>query len=194
MAFIRRRTTASGGLSTTLVEAYRDASGKPRQRVLANMYGAGTSLEALARLAALRERLRKEKAQLESEIEATSAVYRAITTMSLHGHQFPPAERKGVDQFLSSRNHVVKRLKKVDAALARIQKDGTAIKKHCNASPNEIQRAIRQYKKQLDEAEAVVFGAAGMLACAKEELRRLSPFDAEDVYKGAQRFLRDIPL
>ncbi len=58
MAFVRRRTTTSGGLfttpgvCTTLIESYRDTSGRPRQRILANLYREATPLEALAKLAA----------------------------------------------------------------------------------------------------------------------------------------------
>jgi hypothetical protein len=35
MAYVRKQ---AGSLSTTLVEAYRDKSGRPRQRILANLH------------------------------------------------------------------------------------------------------------------------------------------------------------
>ena len=197
MAFVRRRKTKSGGVSMALVEAYRDANGRPRQRILANLYGAATPLEALAKLAAQRERLRKEKGALESEITGSADSYKAITTGSLHGYRFSPAERKEINRFLSARERVIKRLKIVDAALARIQKDGVAIKKHCDASPAEVQAAIRRYKKQLDDAEAMILGASFGLDQAKRELRRLSPFgtgDVNDVNKELKRILRDLPM
>lgn len=68
MAFVRTRTTASGTVSTTLVESYRTTSGKPRQRVLANLHGAESVLESLAKLAAQRETLKKEMGDLEPEV------------------------------------------------------------------------------------------------------------------------------
>ena len=69
MAFVRKRETKTGAVSTTLVEGYRDDGGRPRQRVLANLHGAETTLEALARLAAQRQELRKERAELAPEVK-----------------------------------------------------------------------------------------------------------------------------
>ncbi len=197
MAFVRQRKLKSDGVSTALVEAYRDANGRPRQRLLANLYGAATPLEALAKIAAQRERLRKEKGALESEMTGSADYYKAITGLSTHGHRFSPAERKDIDRFLSARGRVIKRLKIVDAALARIQKNGGVIKKHCDASPAEVQAAIRRYKKQLDDAETMILGAAFYLdqvKQAKRELRRLSPFSTRDMEKELKQILRDLPL
>ena len=92
---------------------------------------------------------------------------------------------------------MIKRRKTVDAALARIQKDGGAIKKHCDASPAEVQAAIRRYKKQLDDAETMILGAAfyfDRVKQAKRELRRLSPFSTRDMEKELKQILRDLPL
>jgi hypothetical protein len=47
---------------------------------------------------------------------------------------------------------------KVEASLAAIEKEGAIIKKHCTASSDEIQAAIRAYKTELRDAEALVFG------------------------------------
>ena len=52
MAFVRQRKTKAGSSSTALVGAHRDDQGRPRQRVLANLYGAQDTLTALAKLAA----------------------------------------------------------------------------------------------------------------------------------------------
>ena len=155
---------------------------------------AATPLEALAKLAALRERLRKEKGALESEITGSADYYKAITGLGLQGYRFSPADRKEIDRFLSARNRVIKRLKIIDAALARIQKDGAAIKKHCSASPAETQAAIRRYKKQLDAAETLALGVAFGVHQAKQELRRLSPFGTRDVEKELKQILRQLPL
>ena len=48
MAYVRKRTTKAGSVSTTLVESYRDETGRPRQRVLANLHGEPDTLRALA--------------------------------------------------------------------------------------------------------------------------------------------------
>ncbi len=62
----------------------------------------------------------------------------------------------------------------MDADLARIQNDGAVIRKHCDASPTEVQAAIRKYKKKLEEADLVVLGAEFFLDQHKRDLRRLS--------------------
>jgi hypothetical protein len=49
MAYIRRRTSKAGAISTALVEAYRDGQGRPRQRLLANLHGELTPLKCFAR-------------------------------------------------------------------------------------------------------------------------------------------------
>ncbi len=68
MAFVKKRTTKSGSITTTLVESFRDEKGRPRQRVLANLHGMPDILSALAKLAAQRERLRKEKESLAENV------------------------------------------------------------------------------------------------------------------------------
>ena len=60
MAYVRTRTTKAGTLSTALVEAYRDAQGRPRQRLIANLHGEPTPLRALAKLIVLRDTLHGE--------------------------------------------------------------------------------------------------------------------------------------
>ena len=194
MAFVRRRNTKSGGLSTALVESYRDASGRPRQRILANLYGAETPLEALAKLAAQRERLRKERAFRQSELDGTAEDYKVVTMGGLQGHRFTPQERKKIDRFLSDRRRVEARIKKIDSALARVQKEGVVVRKHCTASQAEIQTAVRRYKKQLGEAEAAAVVSEHMHDLTKKKLRRLSPFGAETPDKGLKEFLRELPL
>jgi hypothetical protein len=59
MPYVRTRTTKAGATSTTLVEAYRDEKGRPRQRVLANLHGEPDALSALVKLAYQREELQK---------------------------------------------------------------------------------------------------------------------------------------
>jgi hypothetical protein len=173
-----RETTRAGTISTALVEAYRDKQGRPRQRVLANLRGEPEPLKALAKLAAQREVLRKEGKVLVAEAEAANQFYEVVTQNALHGFQYSAEQRKEIDDLMRQRERLLKRLAKVEASLAAIEKDGIIIKKHCTASPDEIQAAIWAYKTELRDAEALVFGlelaANDELKRAKAALRRLS--------------------
>jgi hypothetical protein len=71
---------------------------------------------------------------------------------------------------MRQRDRLLRRLAKVEASLAAIEKDGIIIKKHCTASPDEIQAAIRAYKTELRDAEALVFGLE--FAARNDELKR----------------------
>jgi hypothetical protein len=68
MAYVRTRTTKAGTLSTALVEAYRDAQGRPRQRLLANLHGEPTPLQALAKLTVQWDVLHGEMEELLAEV------------------------------------------------------------------------------------------------------------------------------
>jgi chromosome segregation ATPase len=173
-----RETTRAGTISTALVEAYRDKQGRPRQRVLANLRGEPDPLKALAKLAAQRQALRKESKALVAEAEAANRFYEVVTQNALHGFQYSAEQRKEIDDLMRQRERLLRRLAKVEASLATIEKEGAIIKKHCTASPDEIQAAIRAYKTELRDAEALVFGlelaANDELKRAKAALRRLS--------------------
>ncbi len=174
MAFVRKRETKAGSVSTTLVEAYRDEAGRSRQRVLANLHGADTILEALARLAAQRQELRKERAELAPEVKYAEEFYEVVMTSTAAGHKYSRDERKKIDPLLRARKKLLKRLGKVEALLAQIERDGAIVKKHCGASPEQIQAAIKIFQKELDRARALVLGSEAHLYMAKEGLRRLS--------------------
>ena len=75
MAFIRKRTTRRGVISTALVESYRQ-DGKIRHRLIANLHGAENLVAALGRLAAEREAVRKERAELEPSIRTPKSFIR----------------------------------------------------------------------------------------------------------------------
>jgi hypothetical protein len=169
MAFVRTR-----GTTTTLIEAYRDDSGRSRQRPLANLHGEPDLLSALAKLAARRDDLRKEKAALAADAVDANKFYEIVTLNSLQGKQYSAAKRKEIDTLMRQRNRLLARMAKVEVALAAIQKDGAAIKKHCNASPDEVQAAIRAFKEKLHEAEAMSLGLEFGFKEAKAKLRRLS--------------------
>jgi small-conductance mechanosensitive channel len=178
MAYIRTRTTKAGSVSATLVEAYRDEGGRPRQRNLANLHGEPDTLRALAKLAAQRDGLRKEREKLTAEAVYADQFYERITQNALHGHQYAPAERKEIDGLMRQRRQLLERLAKIDGDLATIQKDGAIIKKHCSATPDEIQAAIQAFKKTHHDAKCLVagleFAAGEQLREAKAALRRLS--------------------
>jgi hypothetical protein len=79
MAFIGKRTTRRGVVSTALVEScWQD--GKLRHRLIANLHGAENLVAALGRLAAEREAVRKERAELELSIPHAEEFYQVITT------------------------------------------------------------------------------------------------------------------
>jgi hypothetical protein len=174
MPFVRQRTTRTGSISTTLIEAYRDADGRPRQRILASLHGEPDTLCALAKLAAQRAALREEKQALEQDAVAANQVYEVVTQKALQGHQYSPSERQEIDFLLTKRKYLLKRIKQIEAALTVIQRDGVIIKKHCLATPEQIQDAVQAYKKRYSEAEALVLGAEFALKDAKASLRRLS--------------------
>ncbi|MCH8917397.1 MAG: hypothetical protein IIC52_05015 [Proteobacteria bacterium] len=166
MAFVRQRKTKAGFISTALIESYRDGLGRPRQRILANLYGAPDTTVALAKLAAQRRLLRKENRTLTSDLEKAEEFYAAITRKTIAG--------QAIDHNFRVRARLLKRAAKIKADLGRIQKDGAIIKKHCTATDGEIQKAIRDYKKELEDAEMVVLGSEWGFERAKNDLRQLT--------------------
>jgi len=85
MAFVRRRVTKTGEISTALMESYRDTDGKSRHRVLANLHGAETLATALGRLAAKRDQLREERAKLQTDRSHAEQFYETVTLETLQG-------------------------------------------------------------------------------------------------------------
>jgi hypothetical protein len=182
MAYVRQRTTKAGAVWTALVKSYRDASGRPRQRLLANLHGQPNTLQALAMLAAQRDALRKEREHLAAEAVRANQFYEAITRNTLQGHQYAPAERVEIDAMMAQRERLLIRFAKVDRVLATLERERAVIKKHCAATPDKIQAAIQAYKAKLREAESLVLGMQlaslmrGELKEARAALRRLSPW------------------
>jgi hypothetical protein len=75
MPHVRQRITKAGSASTALVESYRDGEGRPRQRLLANLHGEPDTLRALAKLAAQRDFLRKEKEASATDVMHANHFY-----------------------------------------------------------------------------------------------------------------------
>jgi hypothetical protein len=192
MAFVRKRETKTGAISTALVEAYRDEGGRPRQRVLANLRGADTALEALAKLAAQRHELKKERKRLQPDLKVATQFHNGWMIAMADGQRFSVQERKDIDRLLKARKKLLKRSEKVDVLLAQIECEGAIIKKHCDASPDEIQAAIKTFQKKLNVAQTLVMGAEVILYKAKEDLRRLSPIEeptASEELRGMAKLL-----
>jgi hypothetical protein len=173
MAFVRKRAA-----STALVEAYRDDKGRPRQRILANLHGEATALEALAKLAALRASLREELEPLVKEKVEANQFYEIVTTNTLQGHRYSVDERKEIDGLMRQRKRLLQRITKIERDLDIIQRDGAIIKKYCSATPDEIQAAIQAFKQKHQEAEYLILGMEFALKQqikeAKAKLRRLN--------------------
>lgn len=169
MAFVRTR-----GTTTALIEAYRDEQGRPCQRLLANLHGEPDMLSALAKLAARRDDLRKEKDASAADAVEANKFYEIITFNALRGEQYSADERKEIDALMRQRDRLLARMAKIESDLAIIQKDGAAIKKHCSATPDEVQAAIRAFKEKFHEAEAMSLGLEFGFKKAKANLRRLS--------------------
>jgi hypothetical protein len=173
MAFIRTR-----GATTALIEAYRDEEGRPRQRLVANLHGEPDTLSALAKLAARREALRAELDSLQEGAGHANQFYAVLTQNTLAGHVYNAAEREEIDGLLKQRERLLARITKIEAALVTINKDGAVIKKHCDASPEQMQAAIRTFKEKFRDAEALNLGLEYALREqgkeAKAKLRRLS--------------------
>jgi hypothetical protein len=177
MAFVRTR-----GTTATLIEAYRDENGRPRQRLLANLHGEPDTLSALAKLAARRKALRTELDALRQEEINANQFYSMFTGKVLAGHQYSAAKRKEIDQLLRKRERLLARITEIEAALAVIEKDGAVIKKHCDASPAEVQAAVQRFQKKFRDAETLAetlklgleYALREQSKGAKAKLRRLS--------------------
>ncbi len=178
MAHVRQRTTKAGTLSTALVESYRDEQGHPRQRLLANLHGEPDPLRALAKVAALRDALRKERESLAANAVHANQFYEIATGNILQGRKYSAPELKEIGQLMRQRERLLKRLTRVERDLAAIQKDGAVIKKHCTATPDEIQAAIKAHKQERHDAECLAlgleFGLREQVREAKAKARRLS--------------------
>jgi hypothetical protein len=78
---------------------------------------------------------------------------------------------------MRQRDRLLVHMAKIEADLATIQKDGVVIKKHCLATPDQIQDAIKAYKQKQHEAEALClgmeYGLRLQLKKEKAKLRRL---------------------
>ena len=164
MAFVKVRKTKTGAVSTVLVESYQDDNGRLRHRVLANLHGCEDTAHAMARLAAHRDCLRKERAELEPNVRPAEQFYEAITLSTLHGHAYSAEDRKDIDRLLKARKRLLNRLAAIDRTLAEIAKEGAIIKPHCQASPDEIRGLVGKYQKEMPNKGAFELGLRLMVS------------------------------
>jgi hypothetical protein len=153
MAYVRKRTTKAGSVSTTLVESYRDESGRPRQRVLANLHGEPDLLRALAKLAVMHDVLSKQLEEEQAESSKEGAGFVLVT-----------------ERALTEYNH---RIVQIDRQLAAIERDVAAINEHCTASDDEFQEAAQRYRREYCEAFERAMGLAMARRDADAVLRRM---------------------
>jgi hypothetical protein len=114
---------------------------------------------------------------LDADLVGANEFYEIVTANTLQGRKYDAAERKEIDDLMAARKRLLKRMAQVETALTVIQRDGAIIKKHCSATPEEIQTAVRAYKEKLTDAEAMVLElelAGAQLKEAKAALRRMS--------------------
>ena len=159
MAFIRKQITKTGAVSTALVNSYRDG-GKVRHRLIANLHGAETLAIALGQLAAERDRLRKERAKQEPDLEAVRWVHKTMFLADLAGDRYGGFDmEKTSPQEINSRyreaGKILKRVAEMNSRLDQIQREGVAIKKHCTASKVEIRAEAEKHAKHLHERDAL---------------------------------------
>ncbi len=83
-------------------------------------------------------------------------------------------EYRDLSRLMRDRKKAKTRLDRIDALLGRVQKDGAVIRKHVDATEQEIQQAIKDYQKKLREAEMTVSLAAVMADEAQQKAARLS--------------------
>jgi hypothetical protein len=158
MAYIRTRATKAGSISTTLVEAYRDDAGRPRQRILANLHGEPDLLSALGKLTAMRWTLLD---QLEEPLEF------------FEDRREPT---KGTGFVLHTARAVAKRnsrVAQINRHLDLIERDMAVIGKHCAASDKQIRAAAEAHKKRFLAALGKRMALGGATREADAKLRRL---------------------
>jgi hypothetical protein len=153
MAYVRKRTTKAGSVSTALIEAYRDKSGRPRQRVLANLYGEQDTLRALVKLTVKHDVLLAQREEEHAAPNKMGAGFVLVTEHALTEHN--------------------RRIARIDRQLATIERDMAAISEHCTASEDEFQEAVQRYKEEYCRAFERSLGLAMASKQADAAVRRL---------------------
>ena len=117
--------------------------------------------------------MRKERKELEPNIEPAEKFYEIVTLNTLHGHVYGADERKEIDRLMKARKRLLKRVAEIDARLSQIEKEGAAIKGHCTASKEQLRVAANQYAAKLHEAECLELGSKFHFDMARAQMRKL---------------------
>ena len=179
MAFVRRRTTSGGTLVTTLMESFRDDRGRPRQRTLANLHGAESVDEALARVVAVTARLEEFCRAIEAE--AISVAQAAATLDGGRDGKLPWEARIERDALQSRKRWLRTRARQLRAALEAYRTWDDA----------KLRRATEREGKALDAAAKA---AVGERLAAKSLERRQAKSDAKLRQLGAGALLDEHSL
>jgi hypothetical protein len=131
-------------------------------------------LTALAKLAVRRDALRKELNAYLKHKPVVEQFYQDVTTETLHGHQYSASERREIDKLMRQRDRLLQRNVEIGDQLKVIEREGGIIKKHCTATREEIQAAIKSYQEKHGMALVKEHVAGQRLREAKAELRRLA--------------------
>ena len=189
MAFVRRRTTANGTLVTTLMESYRDAEGRPRQRTLANLHGADSADQALARLSAVRARLEKLAAAVAAEARS---VERAAAAFAGRSDAQLPWEDRIERAALENRGRWLgERAAQLTAALESLAADCDRLAPHRTWDDKRMKRAEAREGQALDKATKT---AVGERLAAKSLERRKAVSDGRLRQLGAAALLDEHSL
>lgn len=189
MAFVRRRRTRGGTLVTTLMESFRDPQGRPRQRTLANLHGADSADEALARVAAVMARLEELCRAVEAEAKA---VARATAPLVGGREARLPWEVRIERDALESRHRWLEaRGAQLRASLAALAADRAKLEPHRTWDDAKLQRAIKREGRALDAAARA---AVGERLAAKSLERRKAKSDARLRQLGARALLDEHSL
>jgi hypothetical protein len=163
MAYVRKRTTKAGSVSTTLVEAYRDENGRSRQRILVNLYGEPTVVTALAKLWVQHQFLSEQLDELTDEMKET---YRFCQkAKAAHDGKWA--------KFGSQLDRQHKRFKAIETALERMERDYGILIKHCDASDEEVNAAAQAFVKRRADAANTVLGMMWLHSERKREVTRI---------------------
>jgi hypothetical protein len=144
--------TKAGTVSTTLVEAYRDQRGRPRQRILANLHGESDPLRALAKLAVTHDSLSEQREKDHAEPSNQGAGFVLVSGRALTEY-----------------NH---RIVQINRQLDLVERDMAALIEYCRPSDDEFREAVQRHKQEYCEAFERTLVTAIAHKQAKAALRR----------------------
>ncbi len=141
--------------------------------MLVNLHGCETPLEALAKLAVQRKRLRVERQEIDAFLTETADAPALSVEVALNPEKFNLSATgyaelyAALNGFLRKRKKAAARLDRITALQGVIQRDGVVIRQHVDASKKKVQRAIKAYQEQLTAAENMVAGSDFSITMAK---------------------------